>query len=82
VPAAIRDRIFDPFFTTKDRKQNGGMGLAVSRSVISDHEGELILEQRADGACFVVTLPASRQLDRGPSIEEHADETASYRYGG
>ncbi len=62
VPAAIRDRIFAPFFTTKDRSQNDGIGLAVSRSVIGDHEGELILEQHTHGACFVVILPASRSL--------------------
>jgi signal transduction histidine kinase len=68
VPAAIRDRIFDPFFTTKDRGQGDGIGLAVSRSVIGDHEGELLLEQHAHGACFVVTLPASRSLELEPGI--------------
>jgi signal transduction histidine kinase len=57
VPAAIRNRIFDPFFTTKGTSQTDGMGLAISQSVIAEHDGELTLEQHTDGACFVVTLP-------------------------
>src|SRR5208283_340606 len=59
VPEAIQDRIFDPFFTTKDPGQGTGMGLAVSQTIISDHDGELALEQNSHGARFVVTLPAS-----------------------
>jgi signal transduction histidine kinase len=59
VPAAIRDRIFDPFFTTKDPGKGTGMGLAVSQTIISDHAGELVLEQNSHGARFVIYLPAS-----------------------
>ena len=66
VPTAIRDRIFDPFFTTKGPGQGDGMGLAVSQSIIGDHDGQLTLEQHARGACFVVTLPASRPLELAP----------------
>jgi signal transduction histidine kinase len=67
VPTAIRDRIFDPFFTTKGTGQGAGIGLAVSQSVIGDHDGELTLETHTRGACFVVTLPASRALE----VESH-----------
>ena len=63
VPTAIRDRIFDPFFTTKGTGQGDGIGLTVSQFVIGDHDGELTLEQHTHGACFVVTLPASRVLE-------------------
>ncbi len=58
VPEAIRDRIFDPFFTTKDPGKGTGMGLAVSQTIISDHDGELALEPTSHGARFVITLPA------------------------
>jgi signal transduction histidine kinase len=60
VPIAIRDRIFDPFFTTKGSSKGDGMGLAISQSIIGQHDGELILEPRAHGACFVIILPVSR----------------------
>jgi nitrogen-specific signal transduction histidine kinase len=36
-----------------------GMGLAVSQTIISDHAGELVLEQNSHGARFVIYLPAS-----------------------
>jgi signal transduction histidine kinase len=59
VPVAIRQRIFEPFFTTKSPGLRG-MGLALSRAITSEHDGELALEPRAKGACFVVTLPLAR----------------------
>jgi len=62
VPNAIRNRIFDPFFTTRSG-QADGIGLAMSQSVIREHDGELTLEQHTRGACFVVTLPASGALE-------------------
>lgn len=66
VPIAIRDRVFDPFFTTKGTGQGDGLGLAVSQSIIGDHDGELTLEQHTHGACFLVTLPASKPLEPEP----------------
>jgi signal transduction histidine kinase len=64
VPAAIRNRIFDPVFTTRNPGRGDGMGLALSHSIITDHNGELILEPRAHGTCFTITLPASRSVER------------------
>jgi PAS domain S-box-containing protein len=50
------DRIFDAFMTTKE---NGmGIGLAVSRSTVEAHGGQLWAENnKAGGATFNVTLP-------------------------
>lgn len=55
----VRDRIFDPFFTTQS---NGtGLGLAVARSVLKAHEGDIVLEDTcAQGATFLITLPLIR----------------------
>jgi len=53
-----RSQIFDPFFTTKPPGRGTGMGLAVSQSIVQDHEGEITMEPRGDrGARFFVTLP-------------------------
>jgi C4-dicarboxylate-specific signal transduction histidine kinase len=50
------EHIFEPFFTTK--KGGLGLGLAVSRSIISAHKGRLWATNRADGgAAFHFTLP-------------------------
>lgn len=56
IDADTAKRIFDPFFTTKPR--GIGMGLAVSRSLIEAHGGQLWLDTpTAAGATFHFTLP-------------------------
>ena len=52
------DRIFRPLFTTKP---NGmGMGLAICRSIVEDHEGRLWAGPNApNGAVFHVALPVA-----------------------
>jgi len=54
--ADAAQRIFDPFFTTKP---NGvGLGLAISRSLIEAHGGQLWADMTAGpGATFHLTLP-------------------------
>jgi signal transduction histidine kinase len=50
------ERIFETFFTTKPRGM--GMGLAISRSIIEEHGGELIFTPNdSPGATFRFTLP-------------------------
>lgn len=61
VPEDLRARIFEPFFTTKGEGMGTGLGLAMSRSVVMEHGGDLILEQTAAavGASFRISLPIS-----------------------
>jgi len=68
IPTAMRARIFDPFFTTKGPGEGTGMGLAVSQSIVADHDGELTIDQNSHGACFVVTLPVSGALELAPHL--------------
>lgn len=56
VPAALRNKIFEPFYTTKSH--GTGLGLAVVKSVVTAHKGQLNVANLAEGgACFTITLP-------------------------
>lgn len=58
VPADVRQRLFTPFFTTKEKGM--GMGLAISRSIITAHGGKLDCGNNPDGgATFFFTLPTA-----------------------
>jgi signal transduction histidine kinase len=58
------DRIFEPFFTTKVEPWGTGLGLAVTRSIVEDHGGEIRVEsQPGEGSRFIVTLPVEAERD-------------------
>ncbi|MFL6689843.1 MAG: ATP-binding protein [Alphaproteobacteria bacterium] len=59
-----RERVFDPFFTTK--AHGLGLGLAICKSIVQEHQGDLRLADSSDGCVFEIALPASTIT---PSVE-------------
>jgi len=58
-PVAI-EHIFEPFFTTKPKGM--GMGLAIARSIIKAHGGEISARRNPDrGSTFEIALPALQE---------------------
>ncbi|MGJ8648778.1 MAG: ATP-binding protein [Opitutaceae bacterium] len=62
IPPAILPRIFDPFITSKDtgtrlEKHGMGLGLAISKRIVDNHNGAITVSNMPDGgANFVVSL--------------------------
>lgn len=57
----LQDRIFDAFFTTKPLDEGTGLGLFISRSIVTGHGGDITAENAPDrGTIFRITLPAAK----------------------
>ncbi|WP_417913271.1 sensor histidine kinase [Candidatus Electronema sp. TJ] len=60
IAAMDLEKIFDPFYTTKDVGKGSGLGLAVTREIISKHGGTITVEsEEGRGAAFFIRLPVS-----------------------
>jgi PAS domain S-box-containing protein len=85
VPAAIVSRMFDPFFTTKAPGQGSGMGLATVHGIVHEHQGHVVVENRASGgAVFRVLLPeldVPAELSAPEGGGRHARGTAAVLRG-
>lgn len=60
IPPDQMKKIFEPFFTTKGPGKGTGLGLAVSKRIIEEHNGQICVSSnlRENGASFVIRLPA------------------------
>ena len=59
IPESVRKSIFEPFFTTKSADSGTGLGLYISRDIISETGGRIeVGPAPGGGARFTVWLPA------------------------
>ena len=61
IPPEALPRIFDPFFTTSDVGSGTGLGLTVSRDIITAHGGSIEVDsQVGTGTTFTIYLPFNK----------------------
>lgn len=70
IPPEVMPRLFEPYFSTKAKGR--GLGLAVSRSIIVRHGGQIdVLTERSKGSAFTIHLPIA---ETPPDAEKRLDE--------
>lgn len=58
ISSEILPRIFEPFLTTKETGRGVGLGLAISRSILERHNGDIEVQSEVGrGTTFTVSLP-------------------------
>ena len=61
IPEEVMSKIFEPFFTTKEDQLRTGLGLAVAKSIVEQHGGEIAVKsKKGEGTEFLVTLPVGQ----------------------
>ena len=73
IPLAVRSHIFEPFYTTKGN--NGtGLGLWISKDIVTKHHGHLQIRSRAaeirSGTVVSLFLPANEGDESAPSTQD------------
>jgi signal transduction histidine kinase len=59
IPDSAREKIFKLFHRASGKSDGHGIGLSVTKRMITSHGGELILEKHSKrgGACFAIYWP-------------------------
>jgi signal transduction histidine kinase len=61
IPLEIQEKIFEAFFTTKEEGQGTGLGLSLSREIVKNLGGEILLKSTiGQGTEFTVRFPNTR----------------------
>ena len=57
----IIGKIFEPYFTSRSSNKGTGIGLYMSRTIVEEHlHGTLCVENTAEGARFIISLPTEQ----------------------
>jgi signal transduction histidine kinase len=67
IPPEVLPHVFDPFFTTKEEGRGTGLGLAVTRQIVTRHGGDISVRSTPAGTILRVELPPADEPVRRES---------------
>jgi len=77
IAAELQARVFEPFFSTKEAGRGSGLGLSISRRIVSEHGGTLELVSEAGAGCvFRLRLPIEGRASGGGDARRAAAESS------
>ncbi len=90
IPEDIRGKIFQPFFTTTDAlsatgkpTEGPGLGLAIARRIIENHQGNIKVESVVgEGTMFTVLIPVLDVAVLEKGYVARVEELTSHYYAG
>lgn len=60
IPPEMLPKLFEPFFTTKESSKGVGLGLAIARTIVERHRGQIEVESElGKGTTFYIFLPVN-----------------------
>ncbi len=57
IPPEIQEKVFEPFFTTKKAGEGAGLGLHISKQIITQHNGSISINSNLGKTIVTVRLP-------------------------
>jgi two-component system, NtrC family, sensor kinase len=81
IAAETLPKIFEPFFTTKEDQLRTGLGLAVAKSIVEQHGGQIAVQSaQGEGTEFLVTVPVGQVEPAAAAPAASAMEKTSWEH--
>lgn len=75
IESSVIDKVFDPFFTTKTTAEAVGVGMYLSREIILNHGGDIIVQSVKDEYTeFVISIPVHHPANEKKGTDEMRKE--------
>jgi signal transduction histidine kinase len=68
IPQELQEKIFQPFITDKKSGEGAGLGLYVTKKIITTLGGAIKFESEPGNTCFIITLPTIRSTNNGQNL--------------